>query len=264
MAHPKKASALGYGLTGLLLLLGSSAGSESFAQTAPPVILEYWAEGPPDAQVPGPYWVPLSLLNQPYETWDPKYQSKISKKKLKEFRDVVYAVMNQGTSGRCTPVSDCAFWETGDLVSVKGAAANNPVVVHATILSVEPGWDFAGGGMVATLVRARIETVIKGAGLAVGQEIMYLRPWGILEYDNTILCSIYAGASNSKDAAFDSPGLEVVVIGQMSRFNDFHIETPAGWEFVITHVGFVSTIGGGLVEPPEFTLEDLIQSVKGK
>lgn len=264
MAHPKKASALGYGLTGLLLLLGSSAGSESFAQTAPPVILEYWAEGPPDAQVPGPYWVPLSLLNQPYETWDPKYQSKFSKKKLKELKDFAAEVYNLGRSGRCSRASDCAFLDvTSDQVSVKGAAANSAVVIHATVLSVEPGWDFPSS-RVATLVRARIETVIKGTGLAVGQEIMYLRPWGIFEYNDTVLCSTYGGVSNSKDAAFDSPGLKVVVIGQMSQFNDFMIEGTAGWEFAVTQAGFVSTARFKVVEPPEFTLEDLIQSVKGK
>ena len=99
--------------------------------------------------------------------------------------------------------------------------------------------------------------------MAVGQEIMYRRPWGIFEYNNTVLCSTYGGVSDSKEAAFDSPGLKVV-IGEMSKFNDFMIEGTAGWEFDVTQAGFVSTARFRVVESAEFTLEDLIQSVKGK
>ena len=254
-------SVLGYGLAGLLLVLGVVSGAS--AQTAPPVVLEYWASGPPNAQVPGPWWVPLSLLNKPYETWDPKNQSKISKEKLKEFREVVAAVTNQGTSGRCDPAPDLG---SSDKVSVEGVAANAAVVIHATVLSVEPGWDFPSG-TVGSLVRARIETVIKGADLAVGQEVMYLRNWGVLKYGDTTLCNSvrhFGFSAESEGERFDSTDLKVVVLGRMSDFNDSLIETLSAWEFKIIQGRFVSTTGFKIVEPAEFTLDDLIQSVKGK
>lgn len=273
MTNPRKASvrssALGCALTGLLLTLGASAGSEAFAQAASPVILEYWAAGPPNAQVPGPWWVPLRLLNQPYETWDPKNQSKISKAKLKEFKDFAAEVNNLGRSGRCSQSQDCAFLDvSSDHVSVTGAAAKREVVIHATVLSVEPGWDFPSN-MVASLVRARIETVIKGAGLAVGQEIMYLRPWGVLKYGDTILCTSAGHNGLSSDlqgdtgATFDSTDLKVVVLGRKSYLNDSLIETTAAWEFKIAEGRFVSIAGYPILEPAEFTLEDLIQAIKG-
>lgn len=260
-------SALRYGLTGLLLVLGSSAGSAAFAQTAPPVVLQAWASGPPKAPVPGPWWVPLSLLNKPYETWDSENQRKISAEKLKEFKEVVAEVKSRGRSGKCVPgPAGLVNLPDGDgRVSVEGVAAHSPVVIIARIISVEPGWDFVLD-IVTSVVRARVEVVLKGAGLASGQEIMYLRPWGVLNYGNTILCTmggLYGRANDLEGDTFDWSDQKVLVAGQMSDFNDSFIETPAGSEFKIVQGRFVSTAGYQAVEPVDYSLEDLIQSIKG-
>ncbi len=266
MMNPRKislgSSALGYGLPGLLLVLGSLTASNAFAQTAPPVVLQCWASGPPESPIPGPWWVPLSLLNKPYETWDAENRLKVSEEKLKEFKEVVAEVSNRGRSGRCVPAPEGLVSVGGGdgRVSIKGAAGHAPVVITATVLSVEPGWDLVTN-IVGSLVRARIEEVVKGAGLARGQEIMYLRPWGVLRYGKTILCTSigrYNLVSDLEGDFFDSSDLKVLVVGWKSDFNKSFIETTAAGEFKIVLGRFVSTAGYPSVEPAEFSLDDLI------